>query len=157
MSFRRQVLIDVGGFNSYLTYNYDDVEICSRIVDKGYGIHLVDHVLVRHYRAANPARGGDQAVRDPYPGLYCRCVFAMHCHQPERTPDEIVASIRAAEYDMLSLGDRYLAQGTLTPGDHDTFVYRARSAVKDGFRVGSKPRPTVSFATSSANGLRPYR
>ena len=56
MSFRRQVLDEVGGFNSLLSYNYDDVEICSRLIDRNHRIHLVEDVSSAII--ARPTRNG---------------------------------------------------------------------------------------------------
>ena len=157
MSFRRQVLEEVGGFNSLLTHNYDDVEICSRLIDRGHGIHVVQDVLVRHDRAPNTSRDSRQLIRDPYPGLYCRAVFATHCHQPVRRAQEIVASLRGAAEDMVSLANNYLAESRLTPTERDTFVARAQRGVDDGLRAASGSRPTVSFEPASAALFQPYR
>lgn len=157
MSFRRQVLEEVGGFNSLLTYNYDDVEICSRVIDRGHRVHLVEDVLVHHDRAPNAARDGGHGVRDPYPALYCRAVFAMQCHRPVPRAQEIVAAIRGAADDMVGLANHYLAAGSLTPTERDTFVARAQRGAEDGLTAGSGARPTVSFEPASPALFHPYR
>jgi GT2 family glycosyltransferase len=157
MSFRRDALEEVGGFNPLLTYNYDDAEICSRVVDRGYGIRLVDDVLVRHDRAPNAARDSRDSVSDPYPALYCRAVFAMQCNQPTLREGEIVAAIAAAAENMASLADNYLVEGKLTSSERDTFVARARSAAEDGLEAGCGARPIVSFEPAVPTLFRPYR
>jgi len=158
MSFRRDVLAEVGGFNSLLTYIYDDVEICSRVIDKGYAIHLVEDVLVRHDRAANPTRdsGGDD-LRDPYPVLYCRAVFAMQCRQPAPRDQEIFAAVQGAADDMENLANSYLEQGTLTVAGRGEFVDRARSGAEDGLMAGGGERPFVSYEPATRALFRPYR
>ena len=156
MSFRRDVLDEAGGFNSLLTYNYDDVEICSRVIDKGHRIHLMEDVLVRHDRAPNSARDGAHGVRDPYPVLYCRAVFAMQCHRRVPQAGEIVAAIRGAADEMVGVANHYLAEGSLTPTERDTFVARARRGAEDGLMAGSGTRPTVSFEPASPALFRPY-
>ncbi len=156
MSFRRQILDEVGGFNSLLTYNYDDVEICSRVIDSGYRIHVVQDVLVRHDRAPNAARDSRRGIRDPYPGLYCRTVFAMQCHQPVRRAEEIVAAICGGADDMVSLANHEFAEGRLTPSERDTFIARAQHGIDDGLKAGSGARPTVCFEPASPALFQPY-
>ncbi len=157
MSFRRQVLDEVGGFNSLLSYNYDDVEICSRLIDRNHRIHLVEDVLVRHHRAPNAERDSRQGIRDPYQGLYCRAVFAMQCHQPMRSKEEIAAVTRGAADDMVSLANSYLAEGSLTSAAHEVFVVRARRGAEDGLKAGSGVRPKASFKPARRALLHTYR
>jgi glycosyltransferase involved in cell wall biosynthesis len=156
MSFRRQVLQEVGGFNSLLIYNYDDVEVCSRVIDRGYRVHVVDDVLVRHERAANAVRDKLDGVRDPYPGLYCHAVFAMQCRQPAPRCQEIAAVIQRARDDTISLANSYLAEGRLTSAERDSFVARTRRAVDDGLKAGSGARPVVPFEPPARAQFRRY-
>lgn len=157
MSFRRQVLEVLGGFNSLLTYNYDDVEICSRLIDRGHRLHLVQDVLVRHDRAANAARDSNYGVRDPYPALYCRAVFALQCQQPTSRLQEVAAALRGAADEMVGLADNYLAAGSLTQAQRDAFVVRAQCGVSDGLKAGSGARPIVVFEPVSAELFCTYR
>ncbi len=157
MSFRRHVLQDVGGFNELLTYTYDDSEICSRVVDMGYRIHVLTDALVRHDRAANAARDGSLAVRDPYPVLFCRAIFVLHCHQLIMPADGAAGAIRAAADEMVSLANHHLSDGSLTPAEHTAFLARAESAVADGTEAGHRPRPIVSFASEPTAPFRRYR
>ena len=56
MSFRRGALVSVGGFNEYLTYGYDDVEVCRLFVDAGYFIQFLEDAYVHHCPQANSVR-----------------------------------------------------------------------------------------------------
>lgn len=156
MSFRRDVLAEIGGFNSLLSYNYDDAEICSRVIDAGYRIEMVDDVLVRHDRAPNVARDGRDMVLDPYHALYCRAVFTMQCRQPKPRAQEISAVLHAAADDTVGLADSYLAGGLLTQAERDAFIARAKCAVEEGLTVGSAPRPKVPFAPADPVQFRSY-
>jgi GT2 family glycosyltransferase len=157
MSFRRDVLGEVGGFNPLLTYNYDDVEICSRVMSRGYRIHLVEEVLVRHDRASNAARDERQGLRDPYPGLYCRAIFAMQCYQPVWRVEEIVGVLRGAVDEMVGLADSHLAESDFTSTERDTFIARAQLGVEDGLKAGSDARSIVSFEPATPALFLPYR
>jgi GT2 family glycosyltransferase len=156
MSFRRRVLQEVGGFNPLLAYNYDDAEICSRVIDAGHRIHLVEDVLVRHDRAPNAARDDRDGVRDPYPALYCRAVFAMQCRQAVPREREIETALRGDVSDSVALANNYLAASKLTSAERDTFVARARQGVEDGLEAGRAPRPVVCFGSASPSAFRQY-
>ncbi len=128
------------------------------MIDRGHRVHLVEDVLIRHDRAPDAARDGRDGVRDPYPALYCRAVFAMQCHQPVPRAQEIVAAIRgAADEALVALANHYLAEGSLTPTERDTFVARAQCGAEDGLEAGSGARPTVSFEPASPALFHPYR
>jgi GT2 family glycosyltransferase len=135
MSFKRELLAEVGGFNELLTYNYDDVEVCARIVDRGYRFAIFDDVLVTHARAPNAFRDAQRVLFDPYPTFYCRTVFAMHCNQAQKSPDEIAATIRAS-----------------MDGDQ-----RVQDAIQDGMDAASKPRVDVSFDSVPRSEFLCYR
>ena len=156
MSFRRQVLEEIGGFNSLLTASYDDVEACSRVIDKGYRIHVLEEALVDHYRAPNAVRDGQHAIRDPYPILYCRAIFASQTYQPSRRAAEVLETIRGAEQDLVNLGNHYLAEGGLSSKERDEFVDRAHRGAADGLRAGSGARPIVSLGPPRS-AFRSYR
>jgi glycosyltransferase involved in cell wall biosynthesis len=157
MSFRRQILVDVGGFNTLLTDTHDDAEICSRLIDRGHRIHVVEDVVVRHDRAPNPVRDGLLEIRDPYPLLFCRTVFASHCYQPVWRDAEIVAAMQSAADEYTGLADHYAAKGTLTRAERDIFVARAHMAVRDGLEEARAGRQTVTFAARSPGSFLPYR
>jgi GT2 family glycosyltransferase len=157
MSFRRHVLEEIGGFNSLLTATYDDVEACSRVIDKGYRIHVLKDALVDHYRAPNAVRDNQHAIRDPYPILYCRAIFASQTYQPARRADEVLESIRGAEQELVNLGSHYLSEGRLSPKERDAFVDRARRGTADGLRAGSGARPIVSLGPPARSAFHSYR
>jgi GT2 family glycosyltransferase len=157
MSFRRQVLEEIGGFNSLLTDIYDDVEACSRVIDKGYRIHVLKEALVDHYRAPNAVRDSQHAIRDPYPILYCRAIFASQTYQPSRRADEVLETIRGAEQDLVNLASHYLSEGRLSPKERDAFVDRAHRGTADGLRAGSGARPIVSLGPPTPSAFRSYR
>ena len=156
MSFRHQVLEEIGGFNSLLTASHDDVEACARVIDKGYRLHVLKEALVDHYRAPNAVRDSQQAIRDPYPILYCHAIFASQIYQPSRRADEVLETIRRAGEDLLNLGNHYLAEGRLSPKERDAFVDRAHRGTADGLRAGSGARPIVSLGPPARSAFRSY-
>lgn len=48
MSFRRQILIDAGGFDPYFKFHQDETDACLKVVKSGYRIAYSDTAAVRH-------------------------------------------------------------------------------------------------------------
>jgi GT2 family glycosyltransferase len=57
LAVRKQVFTDVGGFDDRFPINYNDVDLCSRILASGYRIVYDSSVLLRHYECQT-RRGG---------------------------------------------------------------------------------------------------
>jgi len=47
-SFKKEVLLSIGGFNEYYKYMYDETDLCVRIIRKGYKIVYVNNAIVFH-------------------------------------------------------------------------------------------------------------
>ncbi|MGK7932476.1 MAG: glycosyltransferase family 2 protein [Microcystaceae cyanobacterium] len=54
---RREIFDQVGGFDKIFAVNYNDIDLCFKIIDKGYRIVYLPHVLLYHYEAKS--RGYD--------------------------------------------------------------------------------------------------
>ena len=54
---RRDVMLELGGFDPFIFLFYEDDDLCRRITDTGHSLIHVDHALVRH------ARGGSSAPK----------------------------------------------------------------------------------------------
>jgi glycogen(starch) synthase len=140
MSFRRSVLVEVGGFNGRLVYLYDDAEIASRVIDAGYTVHVLDDALVEHYRAPNSTRNDQLELRDPYQVLYCRAVFASQCGLDEGRREAVAPAIRTAVDELVRWADDQAAAGRLSAGEHGHFTARAHQGAVDGLAAGLRSR-----------------
>lgn len=55
-SFRRKVLEEIGGFDEYFDYWFDETDVCVRIAKAGYKIEFEKKAIVYHYLADGPSR-----------------------------------------------------------------------------------------------------
>jgi glycogen synthase len=55
-SFRRDVLLQIGGFDEFYKYFLDETDVCVRVVDAGYKVIFVDDALVYHKFAPSHTR-----------------------------------------------------------------------------------------------------
>jgi len=65
---RRDVMLELGGFDPHIFLFYEDDDLCRRITDAGHALVHVDRALVRH------ARGGSSA---PKPGRVFKARFHL--------------------------------------------------------------------------------
>lgn len=57
LMMRREVFAEIGGFDERLAVAYNDVDLCLRILEKGYNIVYVPHAVLYHYESQS--RGYD--------------------------------------------------------------------------------------------------
>jgi len=156
MSFRRSALQAVGGFNSLLAYGYDDVDICSRLIDAGHRIGYVDGALVRHDRAPSAVRDGQQMLRDPYSIVFARAVFALQCDHSPYHPELIAGTMSNWVTDWRSVAAQHLSEGRLSADEHDRFIDRAVAGAADGIAAGGLPRPWTQLPDAPRHLFRQY-
>jgi glycogen(starch) synthase len=157
MSFRRSALARVGGFNGLLRHNYDDAEVCARVIDAGYGLTVLEDALVRHARAPNPARDENpDDIVDPYLTIYCHAIFAMQCESawPVERAAEAVSQSAAG---MTRIAEQTRAQGRFDDARCARFAARAQNAVRDGISDGSRPREFVTIGPARSQDFIRYR
>ncbi|CAN5595843.1 hypothetical protein BH10ACT2_BH10ACT2_00460 [soil metagenome] len=157
MSFRRKDLQQVGGFNPLLSYGYDDVDICCRLNDAGHRIEYAQNALVRHYRAASAVRDERQLIRDPYPLIRSRVIFAMQCEYSSATKHEIVQVVPEWESEWIAYSLSHLAAGDFTAIQSQQFAVRARQGIIDGLELGARPRELVPIGSPPLGEFRAYQ
>lgn len=54
---RRELFIELGGFDPRIFLFYEDDDLCRRVTDAGYGLHYVEEATVRHLRGGSSAKG----------------------------------------------------------------------------------------------------
>ena len=75
-SFRRDVLVEVGGFDEEYEYYLDETDICARVNDLGYAIRFSDRGVVHHYVLPSHIRDAPERVRSLYPFIKNKAYFA---------------------------------------------------------------------------------
>jgi glycosyltransferase involved in cell wall biosynthesis len=140
MSFRRSVLIATGGFNELFAYGYDDVEVCCRIVDSGQKIALLEDAIVNHDRAPNSIRDSGQVIKDVYPMLFARIVFALQSRSAATSIQSLVSVFEDNARHWRTFARHRLDEGTFTAAEYVRFVRRIDEAVTEGIAAAALPR-----------------
>lgn len=149
MSFRRSVILSVGGFDESLEYGYDDVEACMRIVDAGHRIAVVRQANVRHSPRANDVRDDAMMLRDPYKSLASQATFVFRNAAERGIPADPEVVIRGQLTNLTNHGHALAQQGHLSPEELATYLSQASRGFVDGKRLGQSPRPKRVFLPPS--------
>jgi|688.fasta_scaffold169992_3 glycosyltransferase involved in cell wall biosynthesis len=80
--FKRSSLISVGGFNRYIKYGYDDVEMSFRLISNGFQLKYIDSAKVDHYRAPSYIRNEKYEILDDSVYLRSQIIFVYQSGNP---------------------------------------------------------------------------
>ncbi len=133
-SFRRDRLLEIGGFDEEIEYYLDETDVCARLVDAGYVICPVEGAYVYHEFLPNDIRGANRTARDRYAILKNACYFALK--NARRGSSFADACSGLAEFVEGHRADvvEAVARGRLAPGDRDRFEADVPAAFDAGWR-----------------------
>ena len=152
MSFRRSALVAIGGFNELLAYGYDDVEVCCRIVDNGQKIALLEDAIVNHDRAANSIRDSGQKIKDIYPFLFARIVFALQYRPAATSIQSLVSVFEDSARNWRTFARHRLDEGTFTAAEYVRFVH----PIDEAIAAGALPRFIRIFVAQRKAAFHQY-
>lgn len=149
MAFRRDVLVEVGGFDPAFHYYLDETDLNMRLARAGHATAIVPLAEVHHGFAANAMRSANRVPRDLFDIGASWAVF----HRKHLAPQDRAAQwtyLRAAERRRLL---RHLISGGLEPSD----VPRLLRRLDEGHAEGLK-RPIVSTTVprTTNSPFRPF-
>ncbi|HEX3426765.1 MAG TPA: glycosyltransferase, partial [Acidimicrobiales bacterium] len=158
-SFRRDRLLEIGGFDEEFEYYLDETDVCARLVDAGYVIRPLEGGYVYHDFLPNDIRGANRAARDRYAVLKNACYFALkNASRGSSFADacagltEFVDGNRAEVVQAVELG-------LLTPSDRDRFETDVPAAFDAGwqhFLAGPPKTRTPEWFEERRQPWRPF-
>jgi glycogen(starch) synthase len=157
MSFRRDALVELGGFDEELEYCYDDVEVCLRLVDAGATLRHVPDAFVRHKRLASRVRNSDGVLVDPFTVLKNRCAFALRNGVETRPLEDVLATLHQYAEDLRAEAVASHQRGQLSDSELELFVKRIGPAVAAGTAAGlAGTRRSARFIEADRLAFVPY-
>lgn len=75
--FRRDALVEIGGFDEEFEYYLDETDVCCRLIDAGYQIRQVENAPVHHKFLRNNLRNEARILLKRYPLLKNKVYFAL--------------------------------------------------------------------------------
>ncbi len=159
-SFRRDRLIEIGGFDEEFEYYLEETDVALRLIGQGFVVRALDHGHVYHKFLASHSRNAKRALRDRYSVIKSRAYFACKHGPPAFSPAEIGRDlegfVKAQREDYLWC----VREGLLETADFQSFERDIPRALDAGFaarqRGVERTRPPVWFA-ARAQPFLPFR
>jgi glycogen synthase len=136
--FRRNVLIQIGGFDEEYIYYLDETEVCLRLVDSGYVIRQLPNAYVHHKFAPSHIREKG-VTKNLYPVLKSKIYFS-NCHARDYLSQ---SQIDAENYEFIQNQRKdlqsHLSAGRLVQEDCDRFEVDVEKAWRLGMEAARQP------------------
>jgi hypothetical protein len=157
-SFRRSVLLEIGGFDEEYEYFLDETDVCCRVNDAGYRIVQRADGFVHHKYAPSHLRDERRVVRNWYPLIKNRLYFGMRNARDHHSTREVVGAALSDARSWEANIVQAAANGVYTEKDIARFYAEADSAIEDGFARAAEPIKLLSQATIDGfhTPFRPY-
>ena len=127
-SFRRDRLLEVGGFDEFFIYYLDETDVCLRLIDAGYKITVVPDAYVHHKGAPSDIRNYYMMTRSQ---VYYALVNARGVHSLEETKELLLPEIEDFRSSLQSLFER----GLLNEQDRDERLASIDKGLKEGLEA----------------------
>jgi glycosyltransferase involved in cell wall biosynthesis/GT2 family glycosyltransferase len=142
MVYKRNLLLEIGGFDETFEYYLDETDVCLRLIDAGYMVRQLADAYVHHKHAPSHIRT-KQVPKYRYPVLKSKIYFSNSHAIEFRTPEEIDADnqqfIEHHRHDI----KLNIARDLLKKADLIDFEEHARRAWKLGKEAAISPRKII--------------
>ena len=160
MAFRRDDLRSLGGFSEDLLYQYDDVEICRKLIDSGRSIRPITGGTVVHRYLSSAARDDDGVYLDPWTACRDRATYAVRAGEARFGAAAVDGSIAAYLRRHADHADLLLTAGRISRSEHRTIIDRSSDGCTRGLeaaRAGADPATELGERDDRAIDPYPLR
>ena len=156
-SFRRDVLLDIGGFDEALIYNTDETDVCLRMVDRGYRVKISTKAIVYHRYAASYMRDAAKVPRTLYPAAVCKSYFAFRNGLPASSPQRVFQALRDFERSLNQHNDWLYNNHSITEQQLDGLNADVERGIRDGMQKAlSSPAREIITRAKLDEHRRPF-
>jgi glycogen synthase len=127
-SFRRDLLVSIGGFDEEIRYYAEETDVCVRLLDVGYVIATLDEGFIYHKFLPSDMRRRADAINDWSQIIKSRLYFALKHGVPARSFADVCVSVAAFVKETRDRVEEDVAQGRLGFADLEKFEYDLRIA-----------------------------
>ncbi len=159
MSFRRAALVQIGGFDEQIEYNFDEAEVCLCLIDRGHRLRPLATAAVHHETLASRVRGPQRVLTDPYSVIKNRAYFALRYGTRSRSAETVIETVRGYAEQLRQSARAALAAGQLGQGDCERFLDRVGAGLERGIEVGldgHRCRQSVMLSPRDPGAYRPF-
>lgn len=159
-SFRRDALIEIGGFDEEIEYFLDESEVCRRISELGLRIHFVNSgASVHHKFASGVTRDERKILTYPYPVVknkYYVCLSDWRRNGGDLA--EVMSECDVWTQDLLDGARWQLDNRGISRFEYDRFITDVSRGRTDGrARAISQERKSTIIGPARPEGLTPFR
>ncbi len=156
-AFRRTCLQAIGGFDEEYEYYLDEVEVCMRLIDHGFGVVPLNNAIVHHKYLASHLRDHKRVVFNPYTVVKNRYYFALQNGTRTRPLNEILTILAHFAEAVREGGEGVFQRGDFTAEQLTFYLAQVERGVRDGMNRGlNKPRFHRDIAPADPKQFRPY-
>ncbi|QEL14441.1 glycosyltransferase [Limnoglobus roseus] len=156
-SFRRDLLVEIGGFNEEIEYYLDEVEVCMRGIDAGYQMASLPNAPVHHKYLPSHIRNQKRVVLDPYSTVKNHCTFAVRHGMQTRTFSEVMEEVTKYVNIVKAGGRANLDAQRMTHEQFEHYMRRTEDAMDFGVRQGlMKARPIRHLPPAPVDEFKPF-
>ena len=135
-SFRRQTLLELGGFDEEYEYFLDETDLCCRLIDRGGKVAQVAGAHVHHQLAPGGRRTDQRRLRHWYPTVKNKIYFALVNGGAHHDMAAIVRHVTDFVGFHRGVLERDIANGEQTEADLARFHAEVAQAWGDGLTRG---------------------
>lgn len=150
-SFRRDVLMKIGGFDHAFAYLLDETDVCLRVVDAGFRIVYEPSALVFHQFSPSHIRTKGRVAKTVYPSSVSKSYFIMR-HGVKYSVEEAGKQLVKYREEILT-ANRWMAEHGEIAWDHRVSLDQdLMVGIEDGSRLayerGTEIRGQLSLLAS---------
>jgi glycogen synthase len=156
-SFRRDVLLRVGGFDEEYEYYLDETDLCRRLVTAGWKVVACERGFVFHKFLSSSMRDNDRVLRDWFPVLKNHLYFGLRHGGSRYSPNQVEDAFDRFAGLQRDECERNIVKGRLTINDRarlDDEIDRARGAALAAADRPIRTRPAAWFAAQAQSFVR---
>jgi glycogen(starch) synthase len=131
-AFRRDALIDVGGFDEEFEYYLDETDLMIRFVDRGWRVVQTDRGFVHHKFLSSAIRNEQRVMTSWYAIIKSKTYFALVNGARFVAMDQILADIGKFVDGQRIDVHKWIKEGVLAAEAGRRFEQEADQAVRDG-------------------------
>jgi glycosyltransferase involved in cell wall biosynthesis len=131
-SFRRESLIQIGGFDEVFAYFLDETDVCLRLVETGGKLVYAQDALVKHGYASSHLRTTQNIPRSRYYSQRSKVYFMLKHARSSYSDNEIHERIHDFIESEKKYNDYHLKNGDIDKATHANIRLDIMRAVDDG-------------------------
>lgn len=131
-SFRREALLELGGFDEAYAYFLDETDVLMRLVDAGYAVVCAEGAEVHHKYAASAMRTENNTAKTLYLPIRSKCYFAMRHALSCRSLDEVTRKLQGYCDYILSCQEWHYREGKIDKAGLESLKDDIRRGYRDG-------------------------